>query len=389
MQRTEYTHSRTRRIAQTIPVLCGLLFVLFAVCYLHLLQPDFLAWEQHFLSDGQTTYEPLLGTIIITAVLLVPGILLHTLLRLPIRMMALSWAPSCYGLALLTCMHFSRLESDPGHVRFGLLIIMPLLFALSIWVCRAYPDLRDEYSPLSEYLSTNMGLMALLFLLTGIIGNTSPLLHYELKAHRLVREKRYEEALGVGIRHPRSSHDLAMLRTFALSQTKQLPERLFAYPLAGSQDLLPQLDDTLDAYNGRLAFRAMGYVPNTDGPYPVARFLGMAQARDTLHRTIIGDYLLSAYLLDRNLEAFAREMHKSGADTLPSLPRHYEEALLLHAYEQNDSVMASQCASETCRARFEDFLRHKDDTAGGRSPQELCRGLFPDSYWSYYFFMGD
>lgn len=388
MQRIKYKHARTKTLARLIPLLCGLVFVVFSVCYLHLLQPGLIAWEQHVISGGRTAYNPLVGTVLITLALTVLGILLNMLLNLPIRVRALAWMPPCYLLGLLTCMHFPDLSSDPGQVRIGLLFILPLLFAIALWISYGYPDLRDEYASPSDYIAPNMALMAFFFLTTGLIGNTTPILHYELKAHNLVRQHRYEEALRVGNAHASTSHDLSMLRTFALGQTGQLPERLFAYPMSGSQDLLPQLSDTLDTYDGRLAFKALGYLPNTDGPYPVARFLSMAQARDTLGSPLIGQYLLSAHLLDRNLDAFARDLSRNfvPSDSLAPMPRLYEEALLLHAYEKKDTLLASQTTSETIRARFDDFLSRMNHTSDGRSPLELCRSLFPDSYWTYYFF---
>ena len=60
-----------KRAARILTVACGLLFSIFSIVYLFVLQKDVVGALHYSLSQGKTHYSPLVGAIIITVVLLV------------------------------------------------------------------------------------------------------------------------------------------------------------------------------------------------------------------------------------------------------------------------------------------------------------------------------
>ena len=77
MTKPKHTRPENNRDSQVISIICGVIFAVFCVLYLHLLQPDLIGLEQHRASSGQTVYNPLVGTIILSTLLTLTGFLLH------------------------------------------------------------------------------------------------------------------------------------------------------------------------------------------------------------------------------------------------------------------------------------------------------------------------
>ena len=124
---------------------------------------------------------------------------------------------------------------------------------------------------------------------------------------------------------------LMMIRMYALARTDALGERLFEYPVSGSSsEILPT--------NGKARlllcpedsiYRFLGARPAE--PMEPERYLRMLQRRDSVPRKAIGDYLLCSYLIDKNLDRFAREL--GGYYPIDErLPKHYREALTLYIH---------------------------------------------------------
>jgi hypothetical protein len=224
-----------------------------------------------------------------------------------------------------------------------------------------------------------------MFFLTGLFGNSSTVPHYELKVSKLVRTGRYAESLRVGALSPQTSKTLSSLRSYALCQMDSLGDALFSYPIdSGSQSLLPVLADSFRVNNSRRIYRSLGYVPNTERSFPVKKFLSIAHSRDTLSRANLSDYLLSAYLMDRDIEGFLNSLRTSYPDPDMSLPRHYQEALVLYANQCGDTLCPS--VSTSIADDYQAFIRQKNDVSDGRSAAERCMASYAHTYWYYYFF---
>ena len=156
--------------------------------------------------------------------------------------------------------------------------------------------------------------------------------------------------------------------------------------MQGSQYLLPIVQDRVFSRNNRQVFRSLGYIPNTDGDFPTTRFLEMANRRDTLSSRTLHDYLLCAYLLDRNLPAFNSLLKQTYMQSEERLPRYYREALLLSAQAHEDLLADSTTWTTQDAERFDDFLGVLQEVGEDSLDAVASSCLFGDTYWHYYFF---
>lgn len=183
---------KNRNSGLVIRVVCYLVFCLFVFLYLYDYQNDVLAYEQHVLSHGETTYNRTLGAILITFASLF--------------------------LAIAACRvvdAFSRLFEKNSKSAGG-------------------------QSNANIYRRWWMKLSCLLICLLTIcaIGNNNDVFHYRLAAERYIGEGNYDAALHVGDESLSTDSSLTMLRALALSRKGQLGERLFEYPLTGGSAAL-------------------------------------------------------------------------------------------------------------------------------------------------------
>lgn len=386
MTKVKHTRPDKNRDSQVINIICGSVFAVFCVLYLHLLQPDLIGLEQHRASSGQTAYTPIVGTIILSSLLTLTGFLLHYLLRLPLRVSALSWVPSCYLLLILTCTHFDDIPSDVGHTPIAVLCIIPVVYFISLILSHIYPYAPTEKTPIGSYLRTNLLILSLMFFITGRFANTNHLFHYEMEIARLTDSGHYDDALQVGSHYAKTTRILTSQRAYALSLKGELGEGLFSYPMQGSQDLLPILQDRVFSDNNHQVFRSLGYIPNTDDDFPATHFLEMAHRRDTLSSRPLQDYLLCAYLLDRNLPAFTSLLQQTYMQSEERLPRYFREALLLSAQAHEDLRADSTMWTSQDTERFGAFLEVLHEAGEGNADAAASSCLIGDTYWHYYFF---
>ncbi|MBR4920532.1 MAG: hypothetical protein IKZ62_04350 [Prevotella sp.] len=132
-------------------------------------------------------------------------------------------------------------------------------------------------------------IVVILMFIIGVITDGTDVSNYQHRMERYMAEGNYEKALEVGEESDATNAKLTQLRIKALRKTHQLGDRLFTYPVIGNSK-------------------------------------GM--------RGLKGDDELCAYLIDRQLDKFA--------ETLPryytvndSLPRHYQEALILYNHKRS------------------------------------------------------
>lgn len=382
-----YTSANTRKTARTIPFVCGLLFAAFSFLYLYFLQSDLLALLQFRLSHGQTSYDPLIGSLLITLVLTLVGAGFQRMLSLPIRALALAWLPSCLLLLAHVGWRIAPEEGDaiclPPMPRLIFLAVLAVAYLVALRLCHVYRDTTGERAPLFSHLTPNLLVLGLAFLVVGISGNTSTPLHYELQVERLLSDDRFDEALQVGEQADATSPRLTAMRCYALSRERELGERLFYYALHGDcTQMLPEWDATLrthdlaDSVYHHLRFR----------PCHVCRpstmlFLENAYSLDTLASPVLRDYLLSACLLERSLPRFAELL---AADSLKSLPTHYREALTLYAVQ--DTCFHLPQPDTSMEEDLHEFLTEMELADDVMSPADRLRRRFSHTYWYYYFF---
>lgn len=342
---------------------------------------------QNVWAEGQTRYDRTVGVVVITAVMTIVALVVSLLVRLPQRVHALVYIPSFLMLGLMTAV---KVDGDSVRTSLPWLVAAPSLLVLYAIVVRQLRGFLPFLSPLraTTFLSqpwwTNLIVLVGGMLLVFAMGNTDRTLHTRLKVERFCLERQWDAALATGFPQYDNDSSLTMLRSLALARTNLLGERLFTYELTGgSNALLPRRDRSVTFLIGTptVLWRTIGVIPR-DFSEPAITFFKREMRRGTL-RSVGKDYLLCAYLLDRNLDAFAEALPRYYAVN-DSLPAHYAEAYVLYCdkYKVRDTLM-----SKTLVADYADFLtvmrQHRTPVLRGAALRKAYFG----TYWYYYYRM--
>ncbi len=176
------------------------------------------------------------------------------------------------------------------------------------------------------------------------------------------------------------------MRCYALSRTGQLGECLFDYPvLYGSCGLLPSMADSVglsawpDVFYRYMRARPSARLENKATQF----FRQLAERRDTLVDGNLADYLLCAYLLDKNLDAFVRTLPAYYAIN-DSLPRSYKEALVLYTHVRMHPVLTYQ--NSVLQTNYSEYQAQRRKPVTDAERYKACRRLYGTTYWFYYHF---
>ena len=101
------------------------------------------------------------------------------------------------------------------------------------------------------------------------------------------------------------------------------------------------------------------------------------------HRKAACDYLLTACLLDKNLNQFALIVRQLYAD-IRSLPKHYREALILYTHLRSNPVIIYK--DDVLDADFKDFQELDKKFSDKNMQRNAVRQVYGNTYWYYYFF---
>ena len=388
-----------QKTAGLIRYSCALLFILFSFCNLFFLQGEILAEAQFVYSKGITSYNILVGAIVITVVLQIVQWIVALVSRLPSRWHALSYMPSMLLLAMVTDVNKEAII----HFSFGawLWLAPCILCAYILGVIVVKKLFSNEASLRSRDIKSQIypNFIILFFLMLGVgaIPQSSDVYHYELKAERLILEKDYEGAAKVGERSLRTSARLTRLRMYALSKQGLLAERLFDYPQHdGSRGLLDIADTmSIERFTSQdICFHLGAYcgrsVSTTERYYKLV--LG-----DSIWNQHTADYYLCSLLLDKNLKEFKRQLPRyynlsdSVVGAYDSLPRAYREALLqigAKKYALQGKIVIGADTLATLSdfemvARFRDYNELKSTLKDERERINRTHREFGNTYWWY------
>ena len=423
----------TQSSTTTIRVVCAIVFLTFVFAYVYCYQSDVLALAQHVWSGGETHFDSMIGAVLITVVLYIIHIGVCTIVRLPHRAFALSFAPS---LILLGVLSSATLQPDNSVSVLYAAIVACVLLALVGFAMKLLSDyasceskLHGGTSLLSLVAWYNYGLLATLFFVTFCMGNNDRYMHSVLKMEHNIMDGCYESALDVAKKEGDAS--MTMLRAYALSRQNELGERLFEYPVSGGSHALFPLKGTTRTLlmPDSLIWRNLGGYPR-EKIKEVKHFLRILQ-KQNMARPSVDDYMLTAYLLDKDLCGFAREIVKvydfrtqqekddeladiekkrrklarmigeqaaidsipvprfvspSGVKlkTLDELPKHYREALVLYTHSRSQrQLVYVNSAMETDYAEFQKIMRTKHKTKAEHD--NALKTAYFGTYWWYYY----
>lgn len=375
--------SNKKRTARILGWVCGSLFTLFSLLYLYVMQADLLATAQHLLSKGQTVYSPLWGAVIITWLLWLLQNVYRRTIAYPLRFHALYYFPSCLVLGLLT----SIVPREGWEVQLSAnwvwVIVSILVYVLVSWIALHYPDRKNGVQSLFPFLWGNFLCLAVQFCVVGGVANTDDVYHYRLKVERYVMEENDSMALHVGEESLQADRSLTALRAFALSREGALGERLFDYPqYYGSEGLMPDSADTIYVHGWlQLLYKHVGGKPGGNVK-SATRFFELLSQRPSAEPAA-RDYLLCAYLLDKNLDAFVAALPRYyGLDA--ALPLYYKEALVL--YSRLHTRPAVVFKDNAVEANLDDFHHFRAQYADPVERSNQCRRMYGNTYWWYYYY---
>lgn len=346
---------------------------------------------QYSWSDGKTHYDRVIGTTIITGIASVISALVAIFTRLPQRLYALIFFPAFLSLGILTAVHVEAGNVVPS---LAWLIATPLLIILYIGLLRFAHFYKPFLVPLraTNFLSqpwhTNITILIVLMSLTLLMGNGDRTLHTRLNTEHNIKQRQWDAALAEGFPQYDNDSSLTMLRAIALANKGLLGEQLFRYDITGdSRSLFPQHDHSADFLlcSGYRLWQTIGFVPRdiTEHPTVILR----RELRRGTARPAARDYLLCAYLLDRNLSDFAATLPRYYAIN-DSLPQHYREALLIYdkqrgnLHEEADSVKGAYAA--LC-ADYADCLAVMRKQRDATLRHTALRDNYFGTYWYYYY----
>lgn len=377
-----YKSTHLKKTARCVAVACGFLFAVFSVLYLHAMQSGLLATAQHLLSKGKTVYSPWWGTVIITFLLLMLQYAYRKAVYIPVKFAALYYFPSCLVLGILTSIIPDKGWAVRLDVDWGFVLICILLYLSALWFVKHFPDKKNHNkSNVFSYLWVNFLFLSMGMLMTGSIGNTNDVYHYRLQMERCLAEKEDTAALEIGRLSLQSDRDLTAMRAFALSRTHQMGDKLFEFPqYFGSEGLMPTPSDTISVHNWVNELHVhLGGKPNA-GLSGTTRFFELLAQRVSATKAV-GDYLLCAYLLDKNLDAFV-QMLPGYYVVDESLPLYYKEALVLYnRLHTKPELIYKDPVVET---NLNDFLHYEKRFKNPQERANQCKRMYGNTYWWYY-----
>lgn len=363
---------------------CAILFLAFTFVYLHCYQADILAVTQHELSDGRTHYSNLIGAVVITAALFLLQLGVYSFTGLRRRAHALTYFPSLLVLTFIT----GAIEKPDGHLTIGAWgVAFPLLLAAYaglVYVVKQMLPYEPDFNArglFSRLMWINVLTMVAQFLFVGLFSNHNDVFHYRMRMEQLLANKDYAGVLETGNKSLARDSSMTMMRVYALSKEGKLAEKLFEYPITGgSKSLLPDNRSVkLLMYNEAFIYNYLGI--RLKQPLAPMAYLDFI-FRHHVAKQPAADYLLSAYLLDKNLDAFARNIGRFYPLNGKQLPKHYREALTLYTHlRSNPLVDYHNSLMDTDFQDYQDMSRKFSDKTLRQNNLRLTYG---NTYWYYY-----
>lgn len=367
---------------------CYFIFSLFSFLYLYCYQGPVLAAFQHVLSEGVTSYDNLIGAILITVFLLLVQLAVKGLYRKK-NIFALSFYPSFLLLALLT-----NVNASIGAIYLYQHYLLLVALITIIWAIvyfklgnNLYAFIQRRSSFLSHDTWLNTALMSLMMLFTGLVGNGNDIFHNRMKIEQELMQGNADIEKYVTFAYDKTNaadiengSSVTMLNAHRLAKSGQMGEALFKGTVVGrSTDLLPLADSKSACviYNTDSVFKVLGAKPSV--PMSTRQYLKII---DKLYpnNKVIGDYMLCGHLVDRRLDKFVDCLPKYYSPT-DTLPLHYREALLLMG---NRKDLAYQVGDEQLAADYAAFVEIEKSYQQAAHKRLKTWERYAGTYWWYY-----
>lgn len=349
-------NSRQSGSTAIVRVACAIVFISFIFLFLYDYQAPTLMYVQHALSEGQTTYNALVGALIITVILVLVQLFTSKMLRFANASHSLSYAPSMTLLALLTNVRATDEGPSMGSFIFFLpfiILLLMFLFRLAKQWIRIPQKSGGVLS--SEELLLNVLTMVVMFFSVIAFANGDRRFKAQVMAERALQDGNSEGVMRACESFRQADTTLTFFRAKILDANHTLGDSLFLLPTVGNSDVLTK---------GNGVRRLLGYKVNAK------------------KKRFSADYVLCGHLLDRDLDAFAQRIRRFYAIN-DSLPRHYKEALILYRHLRSNPVAVySNDVMDSDYRNMQELLRKNTSMAGRR---KVLEQHYKESYWRYYY----
>lgn len=358
---------------QGVHAIVRVLFASFFFLYFFKSQEAAISLAQHLLSGGQTTYQPLIGSCVLTAILMGIQYAVCKYSNIPNRFYALTFMPS------VACAILPLSVLPPLHTQILILSAICCLLWIALEVI-FYINSEKSRETDSPAMIPNLLFSLAMAVFLGAAGCSNDVMNYEVQAARCISAGKYKETLEVGKKSLATSHILTALRAYAMSCLPEgMGHYLFELPLpsGGSRMLyLPAEDSAKTLFPiDSLAFLHTTRLQVSD-----------SDSVFTFNQRRAADYRLCGYLLDKRLDRFVAELrHYYAISDSTVLPKYYEQALVLHERLNIHENHAGH-VSPSVRANYLDFKEKESKYADPVERSNRLRREYGDTYWWYYFY---
>uniref|UniRef100_A0AB33J0K8 Uncharacterized protein n=1 Tax=Prevotella sp. GTC17259 TaxID=3236795 RepID=A0AB33J0K8_9BACT len=378
--KSSYTNSTV-----VVRMICAIVFLLFTFLYLYSFQADVLAVAQHVLSKGQTHYNREVGAVLITSVLWLIQLGIYFWTKLDGKVHALTYFPSLLILTVITDISPSI---DCGLSLGGWVYALPILVVLYVgivWLIlqMQLPDVvKTPHGLFSKDMWVNLLTMACMIFFVGLFANHDDVFHYRVQAEQAMLEGDYQKALKIGWGAYATDSSLTLIRMTALTETGQLGEKLFEYPLVGgTMAMLPDgVTTKFMMYPEKRLYQSLGgWFRQYMSP---SRYFQYMSRHHKVNKKL-EDYRLCAYLIDGKLDLFVKTL-KLRRDSLTNLPKHYREALVLYNHQHANPLIVYH--NNVLDADFEDFESLQNKSKNPLERYSMLRDSYGNTYWFWYYY---
>ena len=238
--------------------LCGILFSVFAFCWLYFFQQDLICAAYNKLFYGIESANVLqhhnhmfisLLLVALSLSLVIPG---RNILRFKKGLYACNY--------LLSAVFLGAITGYDGDSYFGqsstVWIVTAVLAVVMVFICKMVASVpRSDYNDRPRTLTGNLLIMCLLFCMVGFLGNTDENLHRRLTMEHLLSEGEYGKLLEVGSKEEESDRYIDLLRAKAMLEVpfesnpagSGIGELLFSYSISDPISLSVALNEIPDA----------------------------------------------------------------------------------------------------------------------------------------------
>lgn len=367
-------------------VICTVLFCAFTFLYLYFFQADVMAYSQHVLSEGQTTYNSLVGAVIITSILMFVSAVTSLFTRRHAYFLsALYHLPAALLLATFT--DISIAEPGTKNIIGNTWMVCIGVFVVFVVFCQMLrrfilPGAISGMMQMMRNLTLNLAILLAMMLFVFGSGNTDEQTHLALHSECLLRDNRFVEAANVGMKQQTCNDALLTTRAYAMAKSNLLGEDFFENCCnSTSECLLPSEKNPLQLFPVQRIYNMLGAVKPAD--MPVSEYLRLLHKRGQLKEGG-RDYLYIAALLDCDLDRFVK-YYAERYDSTTVVPKHYREALTL--YNHLHSAPEIDYSVPEMEADYDDFQALIKKNPDKTKRDNVLRDNYGNTYW-YYFYRG-